>query len=172
MWEASLPQLEGVLSFLWPSLAARGTIFTDTFLFVRFNQRLENNRYPYPSASRTQIHPGETRGRGKPTQTPVDAPCGSFHACYFVEEEAEHRGKTAGLNRNVFVECHRSLAVFFYEAAWFNGAAVSPSPRLWTNDRRINLILYRRLCGYGMVHAAGPSFQPLKNTGIMDSHPL
>lgn len=23
-----------------------------------------------------------------------------------------------------------------------------------------------------MVHAAGPSFQPLKNTGIMDSHPL
>lgn len=30
----------------------------------------------------------------------------------------------------------------------------------------------RRRRGYGMVHAAGPSFQPLKNTGTMDSHPL
>lgn len=32
--------------------------------------------------------------------------------------------------------CHRSRLVYLHEAAWFNGAVASPSPRLWAHDRR------------------------------------
>lgn len=59
------------------------------------------------------------------------------------DRRSSPQGTTAGLNRNVFVtECHRSRAVYSYETGWFNGAAVSPSHRLWTagrRDSRLNL---------------------------------
>lgn len=174
----SLPQLEGDSAFFWDALAAQRTVFTDMSLFVRFNQRLENNRYPCPSASRTHKHPG-VKERGRWIKTTPVWPGGVRLSCAFF---GPHQEQSAGYNsrtesQRVCGECHRSSrAVCFYGTGCFNGAVVSPSLRLWTDDRRdsrLNLDPSKTtLCGYGMVHAAGPSFQPLKNTRIMDSHPL
>lgn len=40
----SLPQLEGDSAFFSDTLATQRNVFADMSLFVRFNQRLENNR--------------------------------------------------------------------------------------------------------------------------------
>lgn len=107
-------------------------------LFVRFNQRLENNRYPCPSASRTHKHPGVIE-RGRWVKTTPVWPGGVRLSCAFF---GPHKEQSAGYNsrtesQRVCGECHRSSrAVCFYGTGCFNGAVVSPSLRLWTDDRR------------------------------------
>lgn len=59
---------------------------------------------------------------------------------FFCGEGGRQKKQSAGDNsraesQRVCTECHRSRAVYLHEAGWFNGAAVSPSHRLWTDDR-------------------------------------
>lgn len=58
----------------------------------------------------------------------------------FLWRGARQKPPSAGHNsrvspRRVCTECHRSRAVYLHEAGCFNGAAVSPCHRLWTDDR-------------------------------------
>lgn len=79
-----------------------------------FNQRLENNRYPCPSASRTQEKRGENPDYAKPHWTRWLAPSLRVFLLLGADRRSSPLGAAAGWNHNVFAQSVTAVGLCVY----------------------------------------------------------